>query len=452
MGPHRGIVEWQSDHVSYDFFDPGVAVDPFPLFAELREHDPVYQTNFGYWYVSRYDDCHAVLRDARLGPGTGVPDSFGLSEGPLFDIMSTWMMALGGTDHARVRRLVSSAFTPRAIELLRPDVERLGHSLVAALVARGGGDIVTEVAFPLPMQVVRLLFGIDADEWDCEVAALFDPARAEGDGGFLAQMSRLADYFWHVVARRRSDPGDDVFSMLMRAGDQGDTLSDLELVANAVLFVTAGFETTMGLISQAVLALLTHPDQLALLRADSSLTGNTVDEVLRFEPPAISSTRSTVVDIEIDGVTIPAGSNILVSVLAGNRDPRRYDEPDQFVITRDDIRPLTFGGGVHVCIGAALARMEAEVVLARARGADFDTRARHRSDPLADREPDNSSPDRGGGADAGVSRCFRTLSAIATVRIPRITASDAAVGMWYQCETPIFAPTNTRMAPSACDK
>jgi cytochrome P450 len=119
----------------------------------------------------------------------------------------------------------------------------------------------------------------------------------------------------------------------------------------------------MGLISQAVLALLTHPEQLTQLRADPSLARNAVDEVLRFEPPAISSTRSTPVDIEINGVTVPAGSNILVSILAGNRDPRRYDNPDEFVITREDIRPLTFGGGVHVCIGAALARMEAEVVL-----------------------------------------------------------------------------------------
>jgi cytochrome P450 len=355
--------------VSYDFFDPGLAVDPFPMFGELREHDPVYQTSFGYWYVSRYDDCHAVLRDARLGPGTGVPDSFGLFEGPLFDIMSSWMMALGGADHARVRRLVSSAFTPRAIEMLRPDVERLGADLVSGLVATGGGDIVTEVAFPLPMQVVRLLFGVDIDEWDREVAALFDPARADpalndAASGFLVQMGKLADYFWRVVAARRSATGDDVFSMLMRADDQGDTLSDLELVANAVLFVTAGFETTMGLISQAVLALLTHPDQLDELRARPELVRNTVDEVLRFEPPAVSSTRSTPVDIEIGGVTIPAGSNILVSILAGNRDPRRYEDPDRFVITRDDVRPLTFGGGVHVCIGAALARMEAEVVLA----------------------------------------------------------------------------------------
>ena len=355
--------------MSYDFFDPAVAVDPFPLLARLREHDPVYETNFGYWYVSRYDDCHALLRDARLGPGAGVPDSFGLSDGPLFDIMTTWMMALGGADHARVRRLVSSAFTPRAIELLRPAVERMGSDAVAALVAKGGGDIVAELAFPLPMQVVRLLFGVDGEEWDNEVVALFDPARAdsgdgEPEGGFLGQMSRLTDYFWRVVAQRRRAPGDDVFSMLMRPDEHGDTLNDLELVANAVLFVTAGFETTMGLISQAVLAFLRHPEQLTRLRAHPELVGNAVDEVLRFEPPAISSTRSTSIDIEIEGVTVPAGSNILVSILAGNRDPRRYDNPDAFDISRHDIRPLTFGGGAHVCIGAALARMEAEVVLA----------------------------------------------------------------------------------------
>ena len=189
-------------------------------------------------------------------------------------------------------------------------MERLGAGLIAGLVARGQGDIVAELAFPLPMQVVRLLFGVDEAEWDREVVGTVRaPARADPATGFLGQMGRLADYFWRVVARRRAEPGDDVFSMLLRADDQGDTLTDLELVANAVLFVTAGFETTMGLITQAVLALLDHPDQLALLRADPALVRNAVDEVLRYEPPAISSTRSTPVDIEVDGVVVPAGSH-----------------------------------------------------------------------------------------------------------------------------------------------
>jgi cytochrome P450 len=347
----------------YDFFTPNVVTDPFPLFADLREHDPVYETDFGYWYVSRYDDCHAVLRDARLGPGRGVPDSFGLHDGPLFDLMTTWMMALDGADHARVRRLVSSAFTPRAIDALRPDVERLSAGLVDRFVARGGGDLIAEVALPLPMGVVRMLFGVDEAEWDDEVVAIYDPARADAGAGLLGSMTVMADYFGRLVERRRAAPGDDVFSMLMRADDQGDRLGDFELVANAVLLVTAGFETTMGLISQAVLALLRHPDQLAVLRADPSLARNAVEEVLRYEPAAVSTTRSTPDDIEIAGVTIPAGANILVSIVAANRDPRRYDDPDRFDVTRPDIRPLTFGGGAHVCIGAALARMETEIVL-----------------------------------------------------------------------------------------
>jgi cytochrome P450 len=349
--------------VTYDFADPALATDPFPTFGRLREHDPVYDTGFGYWYVSRYDDCHAVLRDPRLGPGTGVPDSFGLTEGPMYDVMTSWLMALGGAEHARVRRLVSRSFTPRAVEALRPAVEQLADELVGALVAGGGGEIVAELAFPLPMQVVRMLFGIDAGEWDREVVALFDPARADPAGGFLTPMLALVGYFGRVVEERRGAPGDDVFSLLVQPDDDGDTLTDLELVANAVLFVTAGFETTMGLITQAVLALVDHPDQLALLRARPELVANAVDEVLRWEPPAVSSTRSAPVDVEIAGVVVPAGANILVSILAGNRDPRRYDDPDRFDVTRDDIRPLTFGGGAHVCIGAALARMEAEVVL-----------------------------------------------------------------------------------------
>jgi cytochrome P450 len=347
----------------YDFFATEVATDPYPLFDRLREHDPVYATDFGYWYVSRYADGNAVLRDGRLGPGRGVPDSFGLHDGPLFDLMTTWMMALDGADHARVRRMVSSAFTPRAIDALRPDVERLSAEVVGAFVARGGGDILAEVAFPLPMTVVRLLFGVDEDEWDREVVLLYDPARADPDAGLLGSMNVLVDYFGRLVERRRADPGTDVFSMLMAVDQQGDRLSDFELVANAVLLVTAGFETTMSLITNAVLTLLQHPDELALARERPELIRNAVEEVLRYEPPAVSSTRSTPIDIEVAGVTIPAGSNILVSILAANRDPRRYDAPDTFDITREDIRPLTFGGGAHVCIGAALARMEAEVVL-----------------------------------------------------------------------------------------
>jgi cytochrome P450 len=348
---------------SYDFFDAGVRDDPYPFFNRLRTCDPVYQTDFGYWYVSRYADTNTLVRDGRLGSGRGVPDSFGLTSGPLYDIMTSWLMALDGPAHTRVRRLISRAFTPRAVEALRPTIEGLANGLIDGMAARGGGDIVADLAFPLPMEVVRLLFGIDHDEWDAEVVELFHPNRASADSGFIGQMQRLADYFWRFVPARRKAPGDDMFSAMVRPDSDGDSLSDLELVANAVLLVTAGFETTMGLLSLAVLTLMRHPAQLARLQADPDLATNAVEEVLRFEPAAVSTTRHTSVDLEVAGTKIPAGSNILFSVLAANRDPARYRDPDDFDITRADIRPLTFGGGAHVCIGAALARLETEVVL-----------------------------------------------------------------------------------------
>jgi cytochrome P450 len=347
---------------SYDFFDAAVRDDPFPLFARLRRHDPVYRTDFGYWYVSRYADASALLRDPRLGPGRGVPDSFGITDGPLHDLMTSWLMALDGPAHTRVRRLISRSFTPRSVEALRPAVEEVSGRLAGRLVAAGGGDIVADLAFPLPMEVVRMLFGVDRHEWEAEVVALFDPRRTREEG-FVGLMQQLAGYFWRLVPARRAAPGDDLFSAMVRPDDSGECLTDLELVANAVLLVTAGFETTMGLVSLAVLTLLRHPDQLALLRETPGFVRNAVDEVLRFEPAALSTTRHTPVELVVAGTTIPAGSNILFSMVAANRDPERYADPDRFDVTRTDIRPLTFGGGAHACIGAALARLEAEVAV-----------------------------------------------------------------------------------------
>jgi cytochrome P450 len=347
---------------SYDFFDVAVREDPFPLFARLRQHDPVYRTDFGYWYVSRYADASSLLRDGRLGPGRGVPDSFGITSGPLHDIMSSWLMALDGAAHTRVRRLISRSFTPRSVEALRPPIEAMTGRLVDRLAADGGGDIVPSLAFQLPMEVVRLLFGVDRDEWQADVVDLFDPQRAPQEG-FVGLMQQLADYFRRLVPRRRAAPGDDLFSTMVRPDEDGDRLTDFELVANAVLLVTAGFETTMALISLAVLTLLRHPGELARLRARPALARNAVDEVLRFEPAALSTTRHTPVELVVAGTTIPEDSNILFSMVAANRDPERYEDPDRFDIARSDIRPLTFGGGAHACIGAALARLEAEVVI-----------------------------------------------------------------------------------------
>jgi cytochrome P450 len=330
------------------------------LFHRLRNHDPVFETDFGYWYVSRYDDVVSLLRDTRLTSGRGVPDSLGVTGGPLREIMDSWMMALDGPAHRRARALISRAFTPRAVEAMRPAIVHAAEHLVDGVRRSGGGDIVTGLAFALPMEVTRQLFGVDADTWDTEVVALFDPVRRSGEG-WVSDMQRLADFLAGYVPHAG---GTGLFSALQAPDDDGNILSEHEQVANSVLLVTAGFETTMSLITNAVRTLLLHPDQLALLRSDWSLVAGAVDEVLRYEPPALWTSRYATEAIAVTGAVIPAGANVLFSSVAANRDPDRYSEPDRFDITRTDSRPVTFGGGVHSCIGSMLARVETEIALA----------------------------------------------------------------------------------------
>jgi unspecific monooxygenase len=245
---------------------------------------------------------------------------------------------------------------------LRPDITAIAERLVDELVANGGGDINDALAFPLPMEVTRLLFGVDAATWDAEVTALFDPGRRAGEG-WVPNMQRLADFLSEFVPRWDGTRSTGLFSALKAPDDDGYVLSDDEQVANCVLLVTAGFETTMSLLTNAVRTLLLHPAQLELLRADPSLVAAAVDEVLRYEPPALWTSRYTTEAIEVAGAVIPGGSNVLFSSVAANRDPARYDHPDRFDISREDIRPVTFGGGVHSCIGAVLARAEVEIAL-----------------------------------------------------------------------------------------
>ena len=351
----------EEDPRSYDLFGAAVRDDPFTFFTRMRDNDPVLATGFGYWYVTRHADGAELLRDPAMRAGHGVPDSLGLGLGPLRSLMETWMMARDGAEHARVRKLISRVFTPRAVETLRPTIQEATTRLVDRFVAAGGGDVIPGLAFALPMEVMRMLFGVDPSTWQRRITSLFDPATAAV--GFVDQLRPLIDFFGDLVRERRAMPGEDMFSRLFAADEEGDVLSDDELVANGVLLLTAGFETTMSLIALAVRTLLSHPDQLQLLRDDWSLARNAIEEVLRYEPAALSTTRSTTEPLTLHGCTIPAGANVIVSLAAVNRDPARYSEPDRFLITRSGIRPLTFGGGAHVCIGAGLARLEAEIAI-----------------------------------------------------------------------------------------
>ena len=365
------------------------------------------------------------------------------------------MMALGGAEHARIRRLVSSAFTPRAIEQLRPDVERLGAELVAGLVARGEGDIVTELAFPLPMQVVRLLFGVDDDGVGPRGrGAVRSRPRRSRECGSSAQMGRLADYFWAVVARRRAGPGRRRVlhappgRRRRRHPHRSRARRQRGPVRDCGLRDDDGPDQPSG--ARAARPTRTSSHSCATTRR-SRATPST--RCLRFEPPAISSTRSTPVDIEIDGVTIPAGSNILVSVLAGNRDPRRYERPRR---VRDHTRR-------HPPVD--LRRGSARVHRRRARTDGSGGRAgRARG---ADRRRSSSSPIRSAGRPRtrrfAVRRswwCGRRrepLLAHAQQRSPRRgSRGSPRATRPSACATSarraIFTPTNTRIAPSACDR
>jgi cytochrome P450 len=336
--------------------------DPYPLFHQLRDHDPVYQTDFGYWYVSRYDDVMALLRDTRLTSGRdAIADALGVGEGPLRDVIYAWMQSLDGAAHTCARGLVSRAFTPRAVDAMRPMISLLAERFVEIIVAQGGGDVVELLSFPLPMEVLRLMFGVDPETWSREVAALFDPSGQSA--GFVQSMAVLVEFLAGYIATRRGTQGTDLLSALMASDDGGQQLGDLEQVANAVLLVVAGFDNIVSLITLAVRTLLLYPDQLTQLRSDWSLAPNAIDEVLRFEPPALFTSRFAGEPIVVADTVIPAGSNVLFSFLAANRDPARFEEPDRFDICRRDVRPVTFGAGVHNCLGAALARLEAQVAV-----------------------------------------------------------------------------------------
>jgi cytochrome P450 len=345
-----------------DLFEIALRDDPYPGLAQLREASAVHAGPYGYWYVSRYDDIQRLLRDPAMVSGTGVIDSLGLTSGPLFDVMTSWLMALDGDAHGRARRLISSVFTPRAVEGLRPRIEEIVITAIEGLQAGATGgraDVMAAMAWQIPMEVMRELFGVDAGEWQ---AGVVDACFAAGTP--VAMMNGLTDYLSTLVDRRRSGPGSDVFSRLFAPDELGESLGDHELVANGVLLITAGFETTMSLLGNMLCCIGSRPEVRDAVRRDRSLIGAAVEETLRFETPALSTSRTTTAEVALGEQAIPAGGNVLFSLAAGNRDPRRFADPDRFDVARRDVRPLGFGGGLHVCIGAALARLEAQVTLA----------------------------------------------------------------------------------------
>jgi cytochrome P450 len=349
--------------------------DPYPIYRAIRDAGPLVRSPFGFLFAAREADVSFILRDKRFGKDFvgRIQRRYGADamKEPVYQNMRHWMVQLDPPDHTRLRGLVVKAFTARRIEDLRPRIQAIVDETLDRTAPRGHMDLVSDFAFRLPVTVICEMLGIPEEDHEMFITGsrvsgrLLDPVpltRAELDDA-NAGNALLAAYFRRLFERRRREPGDDLTTQLVQVEEEGSKLSEEELTANIMLLFGAGHETTVNLIANGLLALFRHPDQLRLLRERPDLTGNAVEEFLRFESSVQLSARTALEPTEVGGVAVDAGETILCLLGAANRDPAVYHDPDRLDITRSDVRPLSFGGGIHYCLGAQLARLEATIAI-----------------------------------------------------------------------------------------
>jgi len=346
--------------------------DPYPIYQQLRTMAPVAMAPDGALVLTRYAECDALLRNPRCGhadpdriyAAMGLPqwrEHIGLRQ------LATSMLNINPPNHTRIRRLVSGVFTPRRVAALQPAIAALTDRLLAAM--SGTVNFIDAFAFPLPVFVIGELLGVPAvdrppfqtlvrdwtlllDVYDGEVLT-----RADSAAGQIRQ------YLTDLAAQRRRQPQADLMTALVRAESAGERLSEDELLTTAALVFAAGFETTTHLLGNALVALLDHPEQLDGLRRDPRRAADAVEELLRFDSPVQITGRTVLADTEVCGLPMAAGQRVVAYLGAANRDPARFPDPDRLDLARADNAPLSFGGGIHYCLGAALARLEAQVAL-----------------------------------------------------------------------------------------
>lgn len=350
-------------------FDPKFRDDPYPFLARLRRTAPIHLTPAAIWRVTRYADVDRLLHDSPVGVRTTDGELPGVDEsltGP-----REFMLQRDPPAHSRLRRLVSRAFTPRAINALHANIERIVGECLDRVAARGEMDVVADLALPVPSTVICEMMGVpvaDRDRFTVWTAqATHALASSFLDAEQLAQTQAaamsLAMYFQDLIAERREHLGEDILSGLIRAEEAGDHLSPTELLSQAIGLLIAGFETTIGLIANGTRALVRHPDQLALLRERPELIKSAVEECLRYDGPIVLTGRVAHEDLVFGDVVIPKNARIWAMLASANRDPEKFADPERFDVTRDPNPHLAFGGGPHFCLGAYLARLEAQLAL-----------------------------------------------------------------------------------------
>jgi len=352
--------------------------DPFPVFAWLRDHDPVHWSEtLNSWAVTRYDDVVDVFNR----PETFASDRFRkideryASQRPavraVAEVLGRWLVFRDPPDHDRLRGLLQSSFTPRQLESTRDRVQRTVDALLDRVVARGAMDFIRELAFPLPAMIIAGLMGAPEEDlepiktWSDRLASYLGGAVDERDNfeEASAGVAALVDYFHALLRERERRPRDDLMSLMLRAEHEGEHLTRDEVVANCVLLLFAGHETTTNLLGNGLYHLLRHPAQAALLRADPSLLHSAVEELLRYDGPVPATVKIATEDVPCRGRTIRRGDMVVPFIASANRDPRQFPDPDTLDVRRQPERHLAFAWGIHFCLGAWLARLEARVVL-----------------------------------------------------------------------------------------
>ncbi|MFJ2114803.1 cytochrome P450 [Streptomyces sp. NPDC087850] len=358
----------------FDPASPDFLADPYPAYAELRARGRAhYYEPSDQWLVPHHADVAALLRDRRLGRSYGhrfTHEEFGRAEPPaghepFHELNDHGMLELEPPDHTRIRRLVSKAFTPRTVERLVPYVRQLAAELVGRLVEEGGGDLLTAVAEPLPVAVIAEMLGVPERDrpllrpWSAAICAMYElnPGEEVARRAVTASLEFSA-YLRELIAVRREKPGEDLVSALIAAHDDGEKLTEAEMVATCALLLNAGHEATVNSTVNGWHALFRHPARLAELRSDRSLLPTAVEELMRYDTPLQLFERWVLDPVEIGGTTLPRGAEVALLFGSANHDPAVFAAPGELDLARRDNPHISFGAGIHYCIGAPLARIE----------------------------------------------------------------------------------------------
>lgn len=355
--------------MDYNPLAPEVLENPYPYYAELRNKKPLaWIEPLQCWALSRYTDVDFALRNPQIFPSSVFTAQ---TLGDLNPVPETpWILDMNPPDHTRLRKLVNKGFLPRLIRNLEPRVREITRQLIMTLKSRSEGDLVSLFSGPLPTIVIAEMLGVEAERlddfkrWsDDMVLGTSRPTEEAVRARVRKSGAALRAYFEEMIERRRTDPGEDVITALVRAEEERETLSASEILALAVLLLLAGNETTTNLIGNAIRNLLSHPAELEKVRADRTLIPSLVEEVLRYDSPVQLIPRLTAQEVALEGGTIPAGATVLLLLGSANRDERKFPEPDRFDVTRNPQDHVGFGYGIHYCLGAPLARLEGRIAL-----------------------------------------------------------------------------------------